>query len=171
MASDETWSKLKFFKKDSNVDIWGDTNAINDTLLQRLDDFRGWLGVPIFVTAGVKGTGHATKSFHYATNGACAVDVIIPDYMESPFDLIMDATRFGFTGIGYYPHWRWKGEMAGGLHLDTRPLRWDADGTNNYSHSRWMGVLVDGKQTYIELDFQNMLKYCSYDSVPMRGLH
>lgn len=160
MARKETWNMLRYFKPNSTIDQWGDVDAINDNLLLRLDDFRHWLGVPIYITAGVKNGGHAKGSYHYKEHGACAVDVIIPDYMETGFDLIMDATRFGFTGIGYYPHWKWKGKMVGGLHLDMRPLRWDEDSTKNYTHSRWMGVLNSkGVQEYIELDYSNLVKY------------
>lgn len=160
MASSDTWNKVKkFFKKDSRVDKWGDPDAISDELLLRLYDFRKWIGLPVYVTHAVKDGGHSSRSFHYKENGACAVDVIIPDYQESPFDLIMDATRFGFTGIGYYPHWSWKGRATGGLHLDTRPLKWDADRTKNYSHSRWLGVMEDGKQIYISLTMENLLNY------------
>ena len=171
MATQETWDKLRYFKRDSKVDRWGDPDAIDDNILLRLDDFRHWIGVPVYVTAGVKTRGHARKSYHYPENGACAVDIIIPEYMETPFDLIMDATRFGFTGIGYYPHWRWNGEQVGGLHVDVRPLKWDGDETLNYNQSRWMGVVVDGKQKYIEMDFDNILKYGKGGSEVSEDLH
>lgn len=167
MASDETWEKVKrYFKKDSRIDNWGDVDLISDEHLLRLYDFRDWLGLPIYVTHAVKSGGHSAGSFHYPRTdkngkqiGACATDIIIPDYDESAFDLILDATRFGFTGIGYYPHWTWKGETVGGLHLDSRPLKWDSDDTLNYAHSRWLGVVVKGKQRYIELTFQNILDH------------
>lgn len=172
MASDETWNKLRYFKKDSKVDQWGDTSAISDTHLLRLDDFRHWLGVPVYVLHGVKTRGHSPSSFHYRKTdkngkeiGACATDIIIPDYDKTPFDLVLDATRFGFTGIGYYPHWSFRGKRTGGLHVDSRPLKWDNDGTLNYSHSRWLGVLnQEGKQEYIALDFHNLVKYSNYGS-------
>ena len=171
MASDETWSKLRYFKKDSKTDKWGDPDLISDELLLRLDDFRHWLGSPVIVLHAVKTSGHASKSYHYPQNGACAVDIIIPQYDQTPWDLVMDATRFGFTGIGYYPHWRYKDKACGGLHLDTRPLKWDSDGSKNYNHSRWLGVLIDNKQEYVELDFHNMLKYCSPADLPISQLN
>lgn len=169
MASKETWEKVApYFKKDSKIDNWGDVDAISDEHLLRLYDFRVWLGLPIIVTAGVKTSGHSSGSYHYKKTdksgkqiGACATDIIIPDYDDSPFDLVMDATRFGFTGIGYYPHWHYKGKVTGGLHLDSRPLKWDSDDTLNYSHSRWMGVQIKGKQQYIGLTYHNMLMYSS----------
>lgn len=167
MASDATWKKVnKYFKKDSKIDKWGDVDLISDEHLLRLYDFRDWLGLPIYVLHGVKTSGHSTSSFHYSKIdksgkqiGACATDIMIPDYDESPFDLILTATRFGFTGIGYYPHWQYNGTICGGLHLDSRPLKWDSDQTLNYSHSRWLGVMVNDKQKYVELDFHNLLEH------------
>jgi hypothetical protein len=157
MARAETWQRLRYFDHASGVDNWGDPGAIADELLLRLDDFRHWLGVPVIVTAGVKVTGHASKSFHYVANGACAVDIVIPDYHNCMADLVLDASRFGFTGIGLYPDWQYRGEVIGGLHLDTRPLKWDSDDTRNYNQSRWMGLRGDdGKQYYTNLDFANL---------------
>ncbi len=171
MASNDTWRLVnKYFKKNSKVDNWGDPNEIDDTHLLRLFDFRTFLGSPIIVTHGVKTRGHSEGSYHYKNKDAggnviapCATDIIIPEYDKSPFDLILDATRMGFTGIGYYPHWKYKGKVVGGLHVDSRPLKFDADGTINFTHSRWMGIVgEDGKQRYIAMDFVNMVKYTSF---------
>jgi len=160
LATQSDWQKLRYFKPNSKIDQWGDPSAISPYLLFRLDDFRHYLGTPIVVTRGVAVSGHATRSFHYKENGSCAVDVIIPGYDKSPYDLIIDATRFGFTGIGLYMHWKYKGEITGGLHLDTRPLKWEKDETLNFKHSRWLGVLdASGKQVYKELSFVNIMKY------------
>ena len=170
MASKETWSRLRHFKIGSG-DNWGDPKLIDDRLLLRLDDFREWLGVPIHVLEGVKVGGHTKRSYHYRENGACAVDVIIPNYMGWPFDLVLDAMRFGFTGIGYYPDWAWGGAITGGLHLDTRPLKWDRDQSKNYKHSRWMGVKDEhGKQRYVALNFENMVKY-AHNGEPWEGFN
>lgn len=163
MASKETWEKARYFRPDSN-DNWGDPDAISDEHILRLDDFRHFIGVPIIVTAGVSHSGHSKRSFHYKENGACATDQVIPDYEGTPFDLIMDALRFGFHGLGYYPHWRYNGKKVGGLHLDCRPLQWDSDFTQNYRQSRWMGVMRDGKQVYIPLTYQNLKKYGGFDA-------
>lgn len=159
MASLETWTKLKYFKANSQTDSWGDVNAISDDLLLKLDDFRHYIQSPVIVTAGVSERGHSTKSFHYKENGACAVDIIIPQCQLHPIDLIMEATRFGFTGIGYYPHWKWRDKIVGGLHLDVRPLPLQADNTLDYRHSRWLGVMRDGKQIYIPMTFDNVMKH------------
>ena len=175
MASEETWNKVRaHFRPDSKIDNWGDVDGISDEHLLRLYDFRVWVGTPIFVLHAVKTSGHAKKSYHYGRkdeNGVwtvepCATDIILPDYQKTPFDLILDAQRFGFTGIGYYPHWRYNGQQVGGLHVDSRPLKWDRDLSINYRHSRWMGIKVQDendegkyKQEYIAMTFHNILKY------------
>ena len=166
MASSETWAKLRYFKKASS-DNWGDPDAISDDLLLRLDDFRHYLGLSVNVLHGVKTSGHSSKSWHYGRKNEsggwkfqpCAVDVVMPGYKGHPLDLIFEAGRFGFTGIGYYPHWRWHGKAVGGMHLDMRPLSKEADGTLNYRENRWMGVMKDGKQVYIPLSFENLAKH------------
>ena len=62
-----------------------------------------------------------------------------------------------------HPHWRYDGQIVGGLHLDSRPLKWDKDETKNYKHSRWMGILNEkGKQVYTGLNFHNIIKYSNY---------
>lgn len=159
MAKDETWAKLKHFRPDSAIDKWGDTREIDDSLLLSLDDFRSYIGCPIYVTAGVKTSGHASTSFHYPEQGGCAADVLIPDFSGNGLDLLLDAGRFGFTGIGYYPDWKWKGKKVGGLHLDKRPLGLDSDGTLNYKQARWMGVEQNGRQLYIPLNYENIKKH------------
>lgn len=160
MARDETWQFVKkYFKPDSKVDNWGDADAISDTHILRLYEFRSFLGTPVIVTHGVKTSGHAKGSFHYKQKdqwgneiAPCATDIIIPNYQFSPYDLILDATRFGFTGIGYYPHWRYKGEVVGGLHVDSRPV-------TNKAHARWIGYLDEnGKQVYTAMNFTTLMK-------------
>lgn len=179
MACKETWELVKkYFRPDSKIDKWGDPNELSDSHLLRLYDFRTFVNCPIYVTAGVKTSGHEKGSYHYkkidehgGVLDPCATDIVIPDYEKSPFDLILDATRFGFTGLGYYPHWKFNGKTVGGLHVDSRPLKWDLDETINYSHSRWMGVLDEkGKQIYIPLTFHNLLKY-QIDDKKIDGLH
>lgn len=166
MATQDTWNKLRYFKRDSKFDRWGDSDAINDEHLLRLDDLRHYLGTPIYVNHAVKTMGHSEKSYHYVHNGACATDIVIPSYSKDVFQLLLDVTRFGFTGIGYYPHWMFKGVRVGGLHLDSRPLRVGADETIEYSHSRWMGVMIEGLQQYIALTTENLLMYSDKGVLP-----
>ena len=179
MATPETWDKVKHFRPNSLVDQWGDPYAINDDHILRLDDFRSYINTPVIVTAAVKTNGHSTSSFHYSKKdkitgeeiGHCATDIVIPDYDLSPYDLILDALRFGFTGVGYYPHWKYKGKVVGGLHLDSRPLIVGRDNTVEYAHSRWMGVEIDNVQQYIGLSFENLLKYSNHGGDADSSLH
>lgn len=157
MASKETWSKLRYFKPDNGVDNFGDADAISDILLLRLDDFRHYVGIPIYVSSGVRPETDGKTSYHTRSKGSCAVDVLLPQYEGHPIDLIFTAMRFGFSGIGWYPDWEWKGIKCGGLHLDTRPLGKDSDGTENYGHSLWMAF---GKpQAYIPLNYVNIIRH------------
>lgn len=146
MASPKFWSKIKNFSPKEN---WGNPDKMDEGLLLELDKLRSYLGFPIVILCGNQGK-HSPKSYHYIKNGSCAVDIIIPDYPKTPFDLILDVTRFSFTGIGYYPHWRYKDNLGFGLHLDTRKA----------APARWMGIKDDsGKQIYIELSYQNLIKH------------
>jgi hypothetical protein len=164
MASKETWETLRYFKP-NGLDNFGDPDAINDALLFRLDDFRHFLNVPFYVTSGVRPETDGRTSYHTRSKGACAVDVVMPEHNGHPIDLIFAAMRFGFSGIGYYPDWEFKGIQCGGLHLDTRPLGIDADGTLNYGHSLWMGVKAKDPndsskiiQKYIPLTYANIVR-------------
>ena len=171
MATPETWQKVKkYFRPNSLIDKWGDPNAIQDGHLLKLYDLRVWIGLPVIVNAGVKLAGHSTKSYHYSQidkdgweRGKCATDILIPTYELSPFDLLLDVFRFNFTGVGYYPDWRYNGQKIGGLHLDSRPLQIAKDGSPSFKQARWMGINQGGKQIYIPLTFQNLMKYSSYD--------
>lgn len=156
MASIETWKNVDFFKPTDTPDNWGDPAAIADGLLLRLDDFRRFLGVPVYVSSGVRTNN--PKSFHHPVNGACAVDIVVPDYKDSAMDLVLDAERFAFHGIGYYPHWAWGSRTCGGLHLDTRPYKRKKDGTF-FKGSRWMGIMQGDKQNYIALNYENMVRF------------
>lgn len=164
MAKINTWKNLRYFKPTSKYDNWGDPVAIDETLLHRLDNFRHFIGHPVYVTSGVRNNESSKRSYHHPVKGACAVDVVIPDYEKTAFDLVLDAMRFGFNGVGFYPHWKWQGNVVGGLHLDTRK-------TVNDRSAQWMGVLSpEKKQVYIGLSFLNLMKY-AIDDVSVQGLH
>ena len=146
MAKKDIWSKLKYFGRKEN---WGDPDKMDECLLLELDQLRYHLQSPLVILCGNQGK-HSKNSYHYIKNGSCAVDLIIPEYKKTPFDLILDVTRFKFTGIGYYPHWRYKDSLGFGLHLDMRKSK----------PARWMGIKDDkGIQKYIELSYENLIKY------------
>lgn len=157
------WPKVKHFKPWS--DAFGDPSKMNRELILRLDDLRSYLNKPIIVTCGTQGK-HSENSQHYLGR---AVDVVFPEFHGHPCDLLFSIERFGFTGIGYYPDWKYKGQRIGGFHLDNRELPFDADNTLNYVSARWMGLskskYVDGVMTkyhqYIPLTHSNIIKHYS----------
>jgi hypothetical protein len=155
MASDFEWAKLRYFQKKSPFDNWYNESLMNPDLLFRLDDFRHFIKTPIIVTSGAGGK-HEKNSQHYIGN---AVDIIAPHYHDSLFNLYLMSERFGFTGIGIYPNWVYKGEMKGGLHVDVRALEKEKDGTINYRGSRWMGVKEGGTQNYYPLTHSFLTKF------------
>lgn len=170
MAKKETWEKLRYFRKSFTTDNWGNPDVISDEHLLRLDDFRHFLGLPLIVTHAAKLSGHNPGSYHYSKLdengnqiGYCATDIMIPGYPDNAYNLVLDATRF-FSGVGYYPDWKWNGKRIGGLHVDSRPYGVDPDGTPNYKHSRWMGVMIGGKRMYIDLNKENLDQHINKDS-------
>lgn len=107
------WDKLRWFSPNDKLDQWGDTHKIKRELLEQLDAFRSYLGVPIIVTSGYRdqpGSQHALGR---------AADIVCPYFKGSLFDLFLEASRFNFKGIGIYRDWKGHG-ATGGLHLDVR---------------------------------------------------
>lgn len=153
MASPEEWKAVRHFSPKEN---WGDPNAIDPRLLYVLDDCRHDANSRCFISVGYVDSGHAKKSYHYRGKAA---DTIWPDWKLHPIDQFIHISRYDFKGIGYYPDWEYLGKKTGGWHLDVRPLAQEADGTLNYRESRWMGVKLGGKQVYLPLTFENILKY------------
>lgn len=129
------WPEIKFFNKREN---WGKPDLIDPKLLLILDAYRDELGIALYVSKGVSpvGSHDAENSSHYIqdqTGYAHAVD-LIPLLSQGSsitlFDCFLLATRYPFSGLGLYPHWRLsriegKGKLVeiGGLHLDTYPGR------------------------------------------------
>ena len=141
---------MKHFKDDEFHDI----KIMNQELLIRLDAFREYIGLSIIVTSSNEPTrSHNKKSQHYINN---AVDIVVPEWKGSIFSLYLLAERFGFTGIGIYPKWRYKGKITGGLHLDMRPVV-------GFQGSRWIGYpeKVEGTQyfstKYYALNMKNLV--------------
>ena len=153
MASEQAWKSLRHFRP-NGPDNFGDPNAIDEKLLFYLDDFRDYIGTPVIVTSGVRPDVPGKSSFHTRKKGSCAVDVVIPGYQKSVIDLLIDVTRFKFTGIGFYQGWMHKGHEVIGLHLDTRPSDVGA---------RWIGFQERGKQVYGELSFKTLLEHFILD--------
>lgn len=89
---------------------------VNADALDKLQELRNRLGVPIILTSAYRSPQHnatlpgaAKNSFHMQGN---AFDVRMENHNPSHFEQV--AREVGFTGIGYYPR-------SGFMHIDTRP--------------------------------------------------
>ena len=135
------WASLKHFRSTEN---WGDSSKMSFELLSRMDAWASFLGRPIIVTCGTQGS-HVGDSEHY---DGLAADVIVPGLHV--MDQWLSAVRFGFKALGMYPEWQYNNERLGGLHLGNR--------ANSYMRE-WLGVQLNGSQTYIALNAENLKKY------------
>jgi hypothetical protein len=124
--------KLKHFKESE----FHEPEKMNHDLLHRLDAYREYIGVPVFISSSTDGV-HAKNSQHYLGN---AVDIIPINPKGSLIAQFLIAERFGFTGIGIYPDWCYNGKTLGGLHLDRRP-------ENNLQAARWIGKKLPNPTT------------------------
>lgn len=142
--TDLEWQSLIHLKESMN---WGDPARMNREFLWELERFVDFLKTDIFISCGTNKT-HLENSQH---DQGLAVDILFPgSELSELFDIYQDASRFKFTGIGVYPHWKYEGKQIGGLHLDFRTTKYRA---------LWMGVEEDGKQQYIALTSSNLKKY------------
>lgn len=132
----------KYFKPDSKVDNFGEFYNIDPALLRRADELREAIGHPVFVTSGYR------RGDPNAHGKGLALDLICPGVPLMEF--YKAAEKLDFSGLGVYPHWKWKGTMVGGLHVDI----WIAG-------RRWMGIRpkADAEQIYIRLSPENLKKY------------
>ena len=106
------WDKLVNFSPEG--DNFGDWTKINAWLMYMTQAYRTFLGVPIYVICGFQDGGHTTGSQHYIGR---ALDI----HFKGRIPLMaayLAAERFGFTGIGIYPHWK----PYPGMHIDYRIL-------------------------------------------------
>lgn len=160
------WKTLRYFSRREN---WGKPDLVDPKLLLILDAYRHELQVPLYVSKGVSppGSHDAQDSAHYIdekTGYASAVD-LIPLLSQCSALTLLDcyllATKYPFSGIGIYPHWRLSkiagsGKIVerGGLHLDTKTR-------NNLSPFRaaghWIGIPGKGyKQQYMGVSKWNL---------------
>ena len=142
------WSDIAplFTKKEA----WGDPLKMEPEFLLELHAARKFINEPFYILQGTQGK-HASKSQHYL---GLACDFIIDAPRKHPLDILIALERFDFTGIGYYPHWKYDGRVTGGWHLDKRKIEPYGFG------ARWMGILLeDGNQTYVDLSYKNLVKF------------
>lgn len=134
------WDQIKHFTKDEN---WGDSSLINLELIKELDALRDYLKTAIVITSGTKGT-HEPTSNHYT---GYAVDVVVPG--RNLLDTWIDANRFAFTGIGFYPGWTYESKVVGGLHLEKV--------TKQPFKKLWMGIGTEKwNMQYVGMNAENL---------------
>jgi len=157
------WEDLKYFKKDSKIDKWGNPDKMDPFLLLYLDEFREAIGTPLIVTSGYRAGDPAQHGL------GRAVDVVAPEFKGPLFDLYLIAERFNFGGIGVYRDWLYDGKRIGGLHLDTRLLMGSYQ-IQKCMAARWLCIrpgtlgsldpkdILGTKQVYIALTHENLRK-------------
>jgi hypothetical protein len=129
---------MKHFKESEFYDF----SKMDKDFLARLDAFRAYVGSRCIITSSNEPHHeHQPNSQHYKN---LAVDCVFPDWQGSLFSLYLIAERFGFSGIGLYPRWKFKDKQCGGLHLDCRVVE-------NYQNARWIGIPKDNKNIYFPL--------------------
>lgn len=135
--------------KATNVDLnWFDPSEFREPeivsveFMVRLDALRGVLGKSITFSP-VKGAiirrAGKTKTLHNPEYWGCGLagDVFIRTDSIHPRDIVDQALKVGFRGVGFYPHWK----PMPGFHFDCRPGR----------IARWGAVKKNGKQVYVSL--------------------
>lgn len=142
------WDQLKYFRKDSKVDNWGDPEKINQTLVWKLEQVRTKLGLPLVVTSGYrpqsKGSQHAF---------GLALDVVAPTYSGSYLDLYFILERFQFKGLGLYRGWHYQGVEVKGFHVDERSLQ-ESQGMT----ARWLGIKLEKSTQYFPFNLKTMVE-------------
>lgn len=115
--------------------------------VRRVDRLRQNIGFPILITSDFRDGDDGEHGKGLAT------DLIFPTLdLDKLYYLYLEAERHGFTGIGIYPHWEYKGKIIGGLHVDSRSPK-------NGRGARWICIMQDGKQEYISFTWENMTRY------------
>jgi len=123
------WTTKKYL---TSSEPWGDPDLMSDDLVGLVDEFRGLLGSPFYVTFGTQGQ-HVAQ---WHAQGL-AVDGVVDLFGKSPIDVVFTAMRLPFHGIGVYPkarHPRCRKPL--GLHFDLR----GRDNLNGHAAKRWLAV-------------------------------
>jgi uncharacterized protein YcbK (DUF882 family) len=113
----EEWAKITHFKPDSKVDQWGNPDKLDFELIQRLDAFRTYIGLPVLVTSGYRPGGGSQHGL------GKAVDFVVPQWAGGLLDLYFEVERFNFNGLGIYRDWIYQGKHIYGIHIDMRDIK------------------------------------------------
>lgn len=141
------WDKIEHFTRDEFQDpLYGPKSGdlIDGALLVLLVRLRYETGWPMVIHWAVGGAvdidgahGHANLSYHLRDMGCKAVDFHF--VTSAPVRLqYYEVARVGFSGLGFYPEWKWNGVITPGWHVDFRPKT---------RTQRW--TLKDGKYIYL----------------------
>jgi hypothetical protein len=131
----EQLQPLRYFQPSEFGEWWP---LMSTELLQKLDEFRSRLGVPVHISPAAGSLGRNLGALSLSQHNVDmwgevrAVDVMIAGVpLETAYDI---ARAVGFNGVGVYPDW----QPSPGLHLDVRtgPL------------ALWSGYLENEKQVY-----------------------
>ena len=135
---DREWEKIRHFKP---TEAWGDTKIIDFHLVRLLDEFRDFVDQPMIVAYGTQGK-HVAKWHSLGV----AVDIVIEAAYKGQLNLVLDALRYPFSGIGVYPFARYaKFEHPVGFHFDVRPLL-------GWASARWIGIPKGNTIEQFQLD-------------------
>lgn len=113
------WSRVRHFTPGQ---FRTDPEKVLPDLVYVLDDVRETAGVPVFVHVAFDPSGHSPQSRHYVDPPrrplADAVDFHFGPgaSFARQLEIIMAQPRIG--GVGFYPWWTWKGQVAPGWHVD-----------------------------------------------------
>lgn len=126
-------------------------DRMNPILLQKVDAVRDFFNCSVIILSSFR---EGDLKQHGKGN---ALDIMIKTNLHL-FDQYLVLERFGFAGLGIYPHWKFnkndpKEETKGGFHIDERPL-------DDFVAARWMAHINDlGVQEYTPLTLRNISSY------------
>ena len=133
MGTEENTKPLRYFSAAEFGEWWP---LMSTELLQKLDEFRARLGVPVRISPHSRALGRNDGPLSFSQHNVDmwgevrAADVMFEGVsLKRAYEV---AKAVGFSGIGAYPDW----QPSAGLHLDVRP---GPLGT-------WAGIVINGRQ-------------------------
>lgn len=127
------WDRVKHFSRDEFQDPqYGPESGdlIDGVLLEMLVRLRHGTGWPMMIHWAVGGAvdvdgahGHGDRSYHLKERGCKAVDFHFASRAPARLQYY-EVARSGFSGLGFYPDWKWNGVVTPGFHVDLRPKEW-----------------------------------------------
>lgn len=145
------WQRIRYF---SDRDNWGTPSLMDFDFVHTLDTYRAFHGFPMIVTSGTQGK-HEEHSLHYS--GFAGDFIFITLSLPQLFDRFIDASRFGFSEIGIYPHWKYNGRTTGGIHLGKART---VEGNEVPRKKIWLRVPgAEGKDEQLAVTVENLARW------------